>query len=79
MTSCDNCGVALPAKGSPDALRPPWRLPFPIGPDRGTQRDPVTATLDLCGDCQDTLGGRIGGPATPVDLAAFHARGRAKR
>lgn len=61
MRLCDNC------------LEPAEGRPFPIGHTRGTQRDPEQARLDLCGECQTTLGGRPN-EETPVDLAAFHAR-----
>lgn len=71
-TACDNCTAELhprvPRSG------PPWSDHFPIGQERGTQRDPEQVTLDLCGECQDCLGGRIGGPPTSVDLARFHDR-----
>ena len=29
----------------------PGALPFPIGPDQGSQRDPYRHTLDLCEEC----------------------------
>lgn len=29
--------------------------PFPVGPEKGSQRDPYRETVDLCLVCSDTL------------------------
>lgn len=68
MKLCDNClEPAVDADGR--QLRP-----FPLGHERGGQRDPYTALVDLCLACQECMGGPLGAETTTVDLAAFHAR-----
>lgn len=65
MILCDNCL---------DPVEDNNFSKFPLGPSRGTQRDPYEAKVRLCVPCQDTLGGHLGGDELPVDLHAFHAR-----
>lgn len=70
---CDNCRATIPGRRSTRS-GPPWHDAFPVGQERGTQRDPEQTTIDLCGRCQECLGGMIGGPPTPIDLADFADR-----
>lgn len=68
MKLCDNClepAVDASGRGLPR---------FPLGPARGDQRDPYHAEVDLCLECQDCLGGHLGGDERPVDLPAFVKR-----
>lgn len=53
MRLCNNC------LDSSDSVRA-----VPVGPDKGSQRDPYRETLDLCPLCRDAL---ISG-----DLSSFH-------
>lgn len=69
MKLCDNCLGDV----EPEAR------PFPIGWDRGSQRDPFQLSLDLCLGCQATLGGRPNEEGLVLDLAAFHSRWAAGR
>lgn len=68
MKLCENCLDPIETRGGQ----------FPIGYERGSQRDPYTSTLDLCPPCKVTLGGDHG-VETPIDLAAFHERYVASR
>lgn len=67
---CENCLDEVPRT----------EQPFPIGYDRGPQRDPYRVTIDLCAPCRSALGGAIMGEgSSAVDLEAFHARYIANR
>lgn len=63
MKLCDNC------------LDDEDVRPFPLGHDRGTQRDPWRAEVELCKPCRALLGETTTGdaPGTP-NLPGFHGR-----